>query len=900
MGDYLTPSELPQPKLTRTNTGFTPNQIIALDTSIPESSKKIWKKHTHLKPFDVKEKRFKDEETKKNTPLNDNEKFEQEFIKHVEITLARNMYNCDNLGAYQAASNTIRDELLIDWANTQQKQTIHDGKRVYYLSLEFLMGRAMDNALINLRSREHTKGALRELGFNLEDVLDQEPDAALGNGGLGRLAACFVDSLSSKNYSGWGYGLNYQYGIFQQKIIDGYQVEQPDYWLEYTNPWEINRSEIQIPVDFFGYVYESYDTNTGRPKKIWNGGERVLAVPADYPIPGFNTENTNNLRLWNAKPTNEFDFNKFNAGDYQQSVASQQKAESITSVLYPNDNFMHGKELRLKQQYFWVAASLHDIVRRFKKNHKDNWKKFPDQVAIQLNDTHPTLAIVELQRIFVDLEELPWDDAWSIVTRVFAYTNHTVMTEALEKWPVELVSRLLPRHLEIIYDINFFFLKAVESKFPKDRDLLRRVSIIEEENGKSVRMAYLAIIGSHKVNGVAELHSELIKTTIFKDFVAIFGDDKFMNVTNGITPRRWLKQANPELAKLISEKLNDPNYSYLTNLGKLKELEQFVDDDEFLIKWDIIKFNNKVKLAALIKHLTGITIDPTVLFDIQVKRIHEYKRQQLNIFAVIYRYLHIKELLAKGVSIEEIKLKYYISKCSIFGGKAAPGYYMAKTIIHLINVVADVVNNDEEIGNLLKVVFIPDYNVSKAEIIIPASDLSNHISTAGTEASGTSNMKFALNGGLIIGTVDGANVEITREIGQENIFLFGNLAESVEELRHKNVYNGVNIPDSLNKVFNAIESGRFGNPDEFHTLIESVRDHGDHYLVTDDFDLFLDTHIKLENIYGHHGGDAKDKDHLHKWVKKSVLSVANMGFFSSDRCVDEYAENIWDVEPLNP
>mmetsp|Transcript_6821 Transcript_6821/g.6746 ORF Transcript_6821/g.6746 Transcript_6821/m.6746 type:complete len:901 (-) Transcript_6821:92-2794(-) len=899
MSDYLTPSELPQPKLNRTNTGFTPNQIIALDTSIPESSKKIWKKHTHLKPFDIKEKRFKDEETKKSTPLNDKEKFELEFIRNVEITLARNMYNCDNLGAYQAASNTIRNELLIDWANTQQKQTIHDGKRVYYLSLEFLMGRAMDNALINLKSREHTKGALHELGFNLEDVLDQEPDAALGNGGLGRLAACFVDSLSSKNYSGWGYGLNYQYGIFQQKIIDGYQVEQPDYWLEYTNPWEINRSEIQIPVDFFGYVYESYDTNTGKPKKIWTGGERVLAVPVDYPIPGFNTENTNNLRLWNAKPTNEFDFNKFNSGDYQQSVASQQKAESITSVLYPNDNFMHGKELRLKQQYFWVAASLHDIVRRFKKNHKDNWKKFPDQVAIQLNDTHPTLAIVELQRILVDLEELPWDDAWSIVTKVFAYTNHTVMTEALEKWPVELVSRLLPRHLEIIYDINFFFLKAVESKFPSDRDLLRRVSVIEEDNGKSIRMAYLAIIGSHKVNGVAELHSELIKTTIFKDFVEIFGENKFTNVTNGITPRRWLKQANPKLAELISEKLNDPNYSYLTNLGKLKELEQFVDDDEFLTKWDNIKFSNKVKLADLVKDLTGITIDPTVLFDIQVKRIHEYKRQQLNIFAVIYRYLHIKELLAKGVSIEEIKLKYYISKCSIFGGKAAPGYYMAKTIIHLINQVADVVNNDEEIGNLLKVVFIPDYNVSKAEIIIPASDLSNHISTAGTEASGTSNMKFALNGGLIIGTVDGANVEITREIGQENIFLFGNLAESVDELRHKNLYNGVNIPESLNKVFDAISSGKFGNPDEFHTLIESIRDHGDYYLVSDDFDLFLDTHIKLEKVYGHHGGDAKDRDHLHGWVKKSVLSVANMGFFSSDRCIDEYAENIWEVEPLN-
>lgn len=900
MSDYLTPSELPQPKLSRTNTGFTPNQIIAFESAIPESSKKIWKKHTHLRSLDITENRYGKNEDKEDTPLNDQEKFEEVFVKHVEVTLARNMYNCDNLGAYQAASKTIRDGLLIDWANTQQKQTVHDGKRVYYLSLEFLMGRAMDNALINLKSRENTKSSLKELGFNLEDVLDQEPDAALGNGGLGRLAACFVDSLSSKNYSGWGYGLNYQYGIFKQKIIDGYQVEQPDYWLKFANPWEIDRSEIQIPVDFYGYAYETYDSNTGKPKKIWNGGERVLAVPVDYPIPGFNTENTNNLRLWNAKPTNEFDFNKFNSGDYQQSVAAQQRAESITSVLYPNDNFMKGKELRLKQQYFWVAASLHDIVRRFKKNHKDNWKKFPDQVAIQLNDTHPTLAIVELQRIFVDLEGLHWDEAWSIVTQVFAYTNHTVMAEALEKWPVELVGRLLPRHLEIIYDINFFFLKSVEKKFPDDRDLLRRVSVIEEDGVKSVRMAFLAIIGSHKVNGVAELHSELIKTTIFKDFVKVFGEDKFTNVTNGITPRRWLRQANPKLAELISQKLNDPNYTYLTNLGKLKELEKFIDDDAFLTKWDNIKFANKVKLADLVKDLTGIVIDPTVMFDIQVKRIHEYKRQQLNIFAVIHRYLHIKELIAQGVSIDEIKLKYYISKCSIFGGKAAPGYYMAKTIIHLINSVAEVVNNDEEIDNLLKVVFIPDYNVSKAEIIIPASDLSNHISTAGTEASGTSNMKFALNGGLIIGTVDGANVEITREIGEENIFLFGNLAESVDELRHSHIYSGVNIPDSLRKVFDAIESGRFGDAGEYHTLIQSISDHGDYYLVTDDFDLFLETHQKLEKVYGHHGGDAKDSDHLHGWVKKSVLSVANMGFFSSDRCIDEYAENIWNVEPLNP
>lgn len=887
----MTPSELPHPKLKRTNTGFTPNQIIAYDAQIPESAKSIWSKYSKLKKLENL--------SEPGLATIDKDDFEKNFVNHVEFSLARNMYNCDNLAAYQAASDSIRDALLLDWANTQQKQTIHDGKRVYYLSLEFLMGRAMDNALINLDSRDAAKLALTDLGFNLEDVLEQEPDAGLGNGGLGRLAACFVDSLSSKNYSGWGYGLNYQYGIFKQLIIDGYQVETPDYWLKFSNPWEIDRHEIQIPVDFYGWVEVEVDPNTGVGKKVWKGGERVLAVASDFPIPGFNTSNTNNLRLWNAKPTNEFDFNKFNSGDYNSSVAAQQRAESITAVLYPNDNFYSGKELRLKQQYFWVAASLHDIVRRYKKNHRDDWSKFTDKVAIQLNDTHPTLAVVELQRILVDLEGLAWDDAWDIVTNTFAYTNHTVMSEALEKWPVQLMENLLPRHLEIIYDINYYFLKKVERLFPDDRELLGKVSIIEENGVKSVRMAYLAIVGSHKVNGVAELHSELIKTTIFKDFVKVFGPDKFTNVTNGVTPRRWLKQANPELAALIAEALNDPEYEYLTNLGRLKELEKFVDDDKFLTRWDNIKFNNKRRLAALIKSETDIDVDPNVMFDVQVKRIHEYKRQQLNIFAVIYRYLRIKELQAEGVSIEDIKLKHYISKASIFGGKAAPGYYMAKTIIHLINSVGSVVNNDTEIDNLLKVVFVPDYNVSKAEIICPGSDLSNHISTAGTEASGTSNMKFALNGGLIIGTVDGANVEITREIGEENIFLFGNLAESVEELRHNHLYSGVTVPEKLQKVFDAILSGQFGDPNEYKPLIESITNHGDYYLVTDDFDLFLECQDRLEKVFGHHGGDASDLDHLHKWVKKSLLSVANMGFFSSDRCIDEYAENIWNVEPLN-
>lgn len=889
--------ELPHPKLKRTNTGFTPNQISLLDKALPESAKLIWAKYTNLENWNFQNTRSSDVKNSKSL-MKDRDAFERSFVHHVELSLARNLYNCDVLAAYMASSDTVRDALLVDWANTQQKQTVHDGKRVYYFSLEFLMGRAMDNALINLNGEDTAGSAMTNFGFRLEDVLDQEPDAGLGNGGLGRLAACFIDSLSSKNYSGWGYGLNYQYGIFKQKIVDGYQVEVPDDWLKYSNPWEIQRQEIQIPVHFHGSVYEDYDEKLGRKKKVWVGGEQVLAVAADYPVPGYNTTNTNNLRLWNARPTQDFDFAKFNAGDYQLSVAASQKAESITSVLYPNDNFLQGKELRLKQQYFWVSASLFDIVRRFKKTHLSQWHLFPEKVAIQLNDTHPTLAIVELQRILVDFEALSWDDAWLIVTRVFAYTNHTVMAEALEKWPVDLMANLLPRHMEIIYSINYFFLEDVKRKFPGDDDLLGRVSVIEEGDNKSVRMAYLAIIGLHRVNGVAELHSELIKTTIFRDFVKVMGSDKFTNVTNGITPRRWLRQANPKLAKLISEKLEDPNYEYLTNLGNLKKLEQFVDDDDFLAEWHAIKTHNKQRLADLVKSTTNVELDPTVLFDVQVKRIHEYKRQQLNIFAVIYRYLHIKQLLKDGVSLEKIKSDYYVPKASIFGGKAAPGYFMAKTIIHLINAVGSVINADKEIGNMLKVVFIPDYNVSKAEIICPGSDLSNHISTAGTEALGTSNMKFAMNGGLIVGTVDGANVEITREIGKDNIFLFGTLAESVDKCRARHASEGVQIPETLGKVFAAIDLCTFGDVNDFRPLLDSIR-FGDHYLVTNDFDLFLQSHHKLENIYSHNGGDASDKNHLHQWVKRSVLSVANMGFFSSDRCIDEYADNIWNVEPLN-
>ncbi|QLQ80090.1 hypothetical protein HG537_0D00900 [Torulaspora globosa] len=878
------------PRLTRRLTGFLPQEIKSIDNIIPLHCRKVWSKH-QVKKFE------------------DNEGFEQKFIGHVETTLARSLYNCDDLAAYEATSLSVRDNLIINWNATQQRITAREPKRVYYLSLEFLMGRALDNALINMQvekpdgkgmesSRNLVSKSLDDLGFRLEDVIEKEPDAGLGNGGLGRLAACFVDSMATQNIPAWGYGLRYEYGIFAQKIIDGYQVETPDYWLNFGDPWEIERNEIHVPVTFYGHVDRpNGDTSTLAPSE-WIGGERVLAVAYDFPVPGYKTSTVNNLRLWKAKPTTEFDFAKFNSGDYKNSVDQQQRAESITAVLYPNDNFNQGKELRLKQQYFWCAASLHDIIRRFKKSQKP-WSEFPDQVAIQLNDTHPTLAVVELQRILVDMEKLDWHEAWDIVTETFSYTNHTVMQEALEKWPVSLFGKLLPRHLEIVYDINWFFLKEVEKKLPKDLGLLGRVSIIEEASPeRQIRMAFLAIVGSHKVNGVAELHSELIKTTIFQDFVKVYGEKKFTNVTNGITPRRWLKQANPKLTELIGEAINDPDESFLLDMSKLTELAKKADDPVFQEKWDKVKAANKVHLADLIRDLNnGVDIIDRehindTLFDIQVKRIHEYKRQQMNIFGVIYRYLAIKKLLKEGASIEEVAKKYP-RKASIFGGKSAPGYYMAKLIIKLINSVAEVVNNDKEIQNLLKVVFIPDYNVSKAEVIIPASDLSEHISTAGTEASGTSNMKFVMNGGLIIGTVDGANVEITREIGEDNIFLFGNLSENVEELRYNHQFHEPEMPAELDIVIKCIESGKFcpENASEFRPLTDSIKQHGDYYLVSDDFESYLATQELVDEVY--HG-------QRQEWIKKSILSVANVGFFSSDRCIEEYSETIWNVEPVKP
>ncbi|KAK2781293.1 Non-essential glycogen phosphorylase [Emmonsiellopsis sp. PD_33] len=847
-----------RPKHKRTFTGLGAKDIKIAEASIPEPQREA----CSAKEFKTKEE------------------FEKEVIRHVETTLARSMFNCDELAAYSGTALAFRDRLVIEWNKTQQRHTFADQKRIYYLSLEFLMGRALDNAMLNVGLKDVARDGLGDLGFRIEDVINQEHDAALGNGGLGRLAACFLDSMASLNYPAWGYGLRYRYGIFKQEIIDGYQIEIPDYWLDF-NPWEFPRYDITVDIQFYGWV-RKYQDESGRTIHSWQDGDIVQAVAYDVPIPGYDTPTTNNLRLWSSKAASgEFDFQKFNAGDYESAVADQQRAETISAVLYPNDNLDRGKELRLKQQYFWCAASLYDIIRRFKKT-KREWSEFPDQIAIQLNDTHPTLAIVELQRILIDQEGLEWDEAWDIVSHTFGYTNHTVLPEALEKWSVPLIQNLLPRHMQIIYDINLMFLQGVERKFPKDRDILTRVSIIEESQPKMVRMAHLAIIGSHKVNGVAELHSDLIRTTIFKDFVEIYGPDKFTNVTNGITPRRWLHQANPRLSNLIASKLG--GFGFLKDLTLLDQLEAYIDDKAFKSEWAEIKQANKARLAKHILDTTGVRVDPGALFDIQVKRIHEYKRQQLNIFGVIHRYLKIKAMSPE----ERSKV---VPRVSIFGGKAAPGYWMAKTIIHLINKVGSVVNNDPDIKDLLKVIFVEDYNVSKAEIICPASDISEHISTAGTEASGTSNMKFVLNGGLIIGTCDGANIEITREIGEQNIFLFGTLAEDVEDLRHAHVYDKetMAMDSDLSAVFDSIRAGSFGDAGGFSALISAITDHGDYYLVSDDFHAYITTQDMVDEAY-------RDKD---GWLEKSILSVARMGFFSTDRVIGEYADSIWNVEPVD-
>lgn len=801
---------------------------------------------------------------------------EKYFVHHVEYTLARGKGNLTNVGAFQALSLSVRDRLIERFKDTQLYFKEKSCKRVAYMSLEFLMGRSLQNSIVNLGLEDNFGAAMKNLGYHLENLYEEEQDAGLGNGGLGRLAACFLDSLATMDYPAWGYGLRYKYGMFYQTIVDGAQVEIPDYWLVNGNPWEIQRLDVVYPILFGGSVREEVDFQ-GNRKYHWESKYRVMAVAYDTPVPGYDTFNTLNIRLWSAQPSKEFDLEQFNKGDFFKSIEDKQSSEQITSVLYPNDNTPSGKELRLKQQYFLVSATLQDIMRRFKET-KNPFSEFPNHTAIQLNDTHPTLGIPELMRILIDLEGLEWKKAWEIVTATFSYTNHTVLPEALEKWSVDLLQSLVPRILQIIYQINHQFLGLIQEKWPGDVDKMRSLSIIEEGHPRMVRMAHLAIIGAHAVNGVAEIHSELLKTQTFPDFYALW-PTKFFNLTNGVTPRRWIHHTNPELSMLLSTWLRTQDW--VINLDLLSGLRPFADNLNLHKVWASVKLRRKEKLALIIEKKCKVKVSTSALFDCQVKRIHEYKRQHLNILYVIHRYQAIKNMT------KEQKSKV-VKRVIIFGGKAAPGYYMAKLIIKLINSVAKVINNDPEIGDLLKVVFIPNYCVSLAEDIIPASDLSQHISTAGMEASGTSNMKFVMNGGLIIGTLDGANIEIRNEVGEDNMFIFGAKAHEIEDLRKKTREQEIDIDPRLESVLASIKNGDFGEPSIFEPILDIFRHGHDYYLVAHDFPGYVDAQNRVDQCFLN----------PFEWTRKSILNTAGSGKFSSDRTIKQYAEQIWNVRPI--
>lgn len=800
---------------------------------------------------------------------------ESQFCHHLEYTIGKNKYNIKNEDIYKALGYTIRDFLIDRLNETHELYENLKPKKVYYLSLEFLMGRTLHNALINLGLYDVIHKVLQGLGYELSEILEFEADAGLGNGGLGRLAACFLDSLATLNYPGFGYGIRYDYGIFNQIIANGFQVEMPDHWDADGVPYEVIRPDQIYPVNFYGHT-EARVNAKGDITYHWIPTETVLAAAHDYPIPGYNTNTVNYLRLWTARSSAEFNFDYFNHGDYMKAVEDKQISENISKVLYPNDTTEQGKILRLKQQYFMVAASLQDILRKHKQDF-GSYESLPEKVAIQLNDTHPSIAIPELMRIFLDQEEWSWEKSWNIVTSVFSYTNHTVLPEALETWNVGLIQYLLPRHMEIINEINFRFLEEVRRSGILTEEEIQEVSIYQEYPEKRIRMANLAVIGSHKVNGVAALHTELIKTTIFKSFYKIF-PDKFVNVTNGITPRRWLIQSNPNLSKAIALKIGE---NFATNLNELKKLESYAEDKGFRDEWKKIKYENKINLAKLVKFETGITIDPNSMYDVQVKRFHEYKRQLLNILRVIGDYRRIKE----NPNLD------YTPRTVLFGGKAAPGYYMAKLIIKLINSVAEVINKDKDVRDRLKVVFLPNYRVSQAEKIIPATELSEQISTAGMEASGTGNMKFALNGALTVGTLDGANVEIREEVGEENIYIFGLTVQEVMELKRRGYHpkEYVDKHPELSRILRMIRDGFFSPSDPylFQPIYESLY-YTDTYFLMADYDSYDKIQLKIAKDY-------LDQD---TWTKKSILNSARVGKFSSDRTIQEYCQKIWRIQPI--
>jgi starch phosphorylase len=793
------------------------------------------------------------------------------ILSHLHFTLAKDKYTATKRDIFLAVAYAIRDQMVGRWIKTQQKYYDVDVKRIYYLSMEFLIGKTLENSLINLGLFETCRKAVSELGFELELLIEIEEDAGLGNGGLGRLAACFLDSMATLGIPGYGYGIRYDYGIFTQQIENGYQVESPDNWLRYGNPWEICRAEYLYPIQFYGRII-SYTDSRGKLRYDWVDTEEVMAMAYDTPVCGYKCDTVNTLRLWQAKSSRGFELSYFHHGDYARAVEEIVLTENISKVLYPNDAVTQGKELRLKQEFFLVSATIQDIIRRYNKGHI-HLDALPDKVAIQLNDSHPALAIPEMMRILIDREELSWEKAWELTRDSFSYTLHTLLPEALERWPLPLLERVLPRHVQIIFEINRRWLEEVERHFPNQPEKKRILSIIEETHPKFVNMAHLAIIGSRMVNGVSALHSELIKHQLLKEFWEMT-PYKFTNKTNGITPRRWLKVANPQLDQLITKQIGD---GWAKNLYELEKLLPYENDAVFCEEWRQVKRRNKERLAQIILKENDISVDPDSLFDCQVKRIHEYKRQLLNILRVIYDYTCLKD----NPNLN------YTPRTVIFSGKSAPGYYLAKQIIKLITSVASTINQDATLNGKLKVIFLKDYRVTLAEKLIPAADLSEQISTAGTEGSGTGNMKFALNGALTIGTLDGANIEILEEVGSENIFIFGMRAEEVQALKSQgyNPWGCYNQNNELKRVIDLIRDGFFSQGDRelFKPILHNLLDGGDPYCVLADFPSYINCQKEVNALY-------QDQE---SWVKKSIHNVAKIGKFSSDRTIKEYATEIW-------
>ncbi len=801
----------------------------------------------------------------------------KDFAEHLKYTKDADTYHTTQQSRYEALALSIRDRIIHQWDISRKTQRKNSVKRVYYLSLEFLMGRAMTNNINNMGLMNEVSEALKDLGYKYEEIADVEPDAGLGNGGLGRLAACFLDSMATLDIPSYGYGIRYNYGIFKQLIQNGYQFEQPDNWLRYGNPWEVPRPDLTYEVNFGGKVQVIHEK--GKDYYKWVDTEKVLGTAYDMPIIGYGGTTVNTLRLWSAKAVEDFSFSDFDQGDYTEAVRDKVLAENISQVLYPNDTAYMGKVLRLKQQYFFVACSLADIIRRFKRENV-SWSRLPEFAAIQMNDTHPSIAVAELMRILIDNEGLGWNEAWSITQATLAYTNHTLMPEALEKWAVPMFEEILPRHLQIIYEINHRFLQSAITFFPVQSDwqkAVSKISIIEESNPKNVRMANLAIVGSHAINGVARLHSNLLKSYMFPEFNSIY-PERFQNKTNGITPRRWLLSSNPELASLITDAIGD---SWITNADKLSDLKKFADDSAFAEKFADIKKRNKERATGFLLKDCGIKICPDMVFDVQVKRIHEYKRQLLNAFDIVMIYQRLKN--------DRKYAQNFTPTVFLFGGKSAPGYLNAKQSIKFINSLSQVINGDPKTNKKLQVYFMPNYRVTMAENIIPASNISEQISTAGLEASGTSNMKFMLNGALTIGTLDGANVEIQEEVGKDNCFIFGHTEDEIASLRgNYNPWDYINSDEEIASAVKLIKENYFNiaEPNAFDNLFGDIFNNGDRYFLFADLRMYADTHDSILKLY---------KNDFASFNRKAILNVAGAGKFSSDRTIREYAEQIWNT-----